>query len=348
MHKQDGAGQARSGFNVNFEWDVPLYEGYRYSFVNNLSGKPSTSSFFGIRISGIKDIFEQYKPEKVIVQGWFPFAFLQVIYFCRRKGIELLVRGDSNLLMKTGFIRKQLKFLMMTFLLPRFDKILTVGSHNADFYKYYGISEQKLFFAPHCIDTGFFKDQFNSFEREPSDKVRIGFAGKFIDKKRPIDLLKAVRNSVHKDDIILVFIGDGPLKESLIKYAEENGLNIDFKGFLNQSQIVEKGYCHIDVLVLPSAFNETWGLVVNEVMTGGIPAIVSSKVGCAPDLIDEGKTGYVFEAGNIKDLTDKIDAYIQKYKTDFDFRDQVIRRIDKFSTDKTVEGFVKALNTQRN
>jgi glycosyltransferase involved in cell wall biosynthesis len=52
-----------------------------------------------------------------------------------------------------------------------------------------------------------------------------------------------------------------------------------------------------DVLVLPSQ-SETWGLVVNEAMNLGCPAIVTDRVGCAHDLVVPGQTGWVFSAGN--------------------------------------------------
>jgi glycosyltransferase involved in cell wall biosynthesis len=58
-------------------------------------------------------------------------------------------------------------------------------------------------------------------------------------------------------------------------------------------------YAAADLLVLPSDHQETWGLVVNEAMACGIPAVVSDAVGCGPDLIEAGHTGAVFPLGDI-------------------------------------------------
>jgi glycosyltransferase involved in cell wall biosynthesis len=55
--------------------------------------------------------------------------------------------------------------------------------------------------------------------------------------------------------------------------------------------------------VLPSDYGETWGLVVNEGMIFEMPAVVSDRVGCAPDLVHEGATGYKVEFGNVQALT---------------------------------------------
>ena len=45
-----------------------------------------------------------------------------------------------------------------------------------------------------------------------------------------------------------------------------------FAGFLNQTEI-SKAYVAADVLVLPSDYSETWGLVVNEAMASGLPPL---------------------------------------------------------------------------
>jgi glycosyltransferase involved in cell wall biosynthesis len=80
------------------------------------------------------------------------------------------------------------------------------------------------------------------------------------------------------------------------------GHRVVFLEFQNQSAMPAV-YRTGDVLVLPSKGRyETWGLAVNEAACCGLPAIVSSHVGCGPDLIEDGGTGWVFEAGNVEAL----------------------------------------------
>ncbi len=71
-----------------------------------------------------------------------------------------------------------------------------------------------------------------------------------------------------------------------------------FAGFLNQTQ-VSNAYVAADCLVLPSDYDETWGLVVNEAMASGLPCIISDRCGCAPDLGNAGGNA-VFSFGNIQ------------------------------------------------
>jgi glycosyltransferase involved in cell wall biosynthesis len=58
--------------------------------------------------------------------------------------------------------------------------------------------------------------------------------------------------------------------------------------------------------VLPSLELETWGLVVNDALHHGLPAVVSDAVGCAPDLVISGQTGEVCRSGDARSLADAL------------------------------------------
>ena len=64
-----------------------------------------------------------------------------------------------------------------------------------------------------------------------------------------------------------------------------------------------------NVYVLPSAYNETWGLAVNEAMACQKPILVSDKVGCAIDLVNNNKNGFIFKSENITDIINKIKQF---------------------------------------
>ena len=89
--------------------------------------------------------------------------------------------------------------------------------------------------------------------------------------------------------------------------AKDLAVPAQFEGFRNQTEL-PACYAAADYLVLPSDGGETWGLVVNEGMACGLPGIVSNAVGCAPDLIEEGVTGYEFPLGAVDVLADRFIA----------------------------------------
>jgi len=78
----------------------------------------------------------------------------------------------------------------------------------------------------------------------------------------------------------------------------------DAVAFLGAKRIDEIAELFIasTALVLPS-HSEPWGLVVNEALSYGCPAVVSNVCGCVPDLVIDGVTGYSFEVGDIEALS---------------------------------------------
>src|SRR6185312_8181080 len=59
--------------------------------------------------------------------------------------------------------------------------------------------------------------------------------------------------------------------------------------------------------------SEPWGLVVNEALSHGCPAVVSDQCGCVPELVVRGETGYAFEAGNIAALRDTLLMAMERF-----------------------------------
>lgn len=125
-----------------------------------------------------------------------------------------------------------------------------------------------------------------------------------------MDLVQAaVRLAAAGKGVELVVAGAGPLEGSLAEAARAGGVDGRFLGFVNQSKLPVV-YASADAIVLPSTARETWGLVVNEAMACGIPAVVSDAVGCGPDLIQPGVTGAVAPLGDVPALAAGIDEVL--------------------------------------
>ena len=90
-----------------------------------------------------------------------------------------------------------------------------------------------------------------------------------------------------------------------------------------------------DVFVLPSK-SETWGLAVNEAMACGRPAIVSDACGCAPELIIQGETGYVFNHTSKNDLLELLQQFNSK-KITVAMGKRALAHIKQFSLERVAE-----------
>ena len=143
-------------------------------------------------------------------------------------------------------------------------------------------------------------------------------------------------------DTIAVFVGSGELEPELRALAAREKLRVNFAGFKNQSEL-PRCYAAADVLVLPSE-SETWGLVVNEGMACGLPAIVSEAVGCAPDLIEEGCTGFQFPVGDAAQLARRLAQLHSLRQRGHDFRPALAGKLRDYSIDAAVAGTLQAVN----
>lgn len=304
-HQQTAEQQARSGFGVAFDWDVDLLAGYHSKFLRNVARAPSTDRFFGCDTPDIAGEIAGSAFDAFIVPGWALCSYWQAVRACRRAGVPVLVRGDSQLLGRRSGAIRLAKTLGFRSVLRRFDGFLYVGRLNRDYLLHYGARPDRLFFSPHCVDNGAFRQrsdaarqQLGSTVHDPSRARRILFVGKLVDGKRPLDVLQAaLQVRARGVDVEVAFAGSGELQGTLEAAAAAAGLRVHLHGFVNQSKMPAL-YASADVIVVPSA-GETWGLVVNEAMACGIPAVVSDAVGCGPDLIEQGATGAIFPLGNI-------------------------------------------------
>jgi len=159
------------------------------------------------------------------------------------------------------------------------------------------------------------------------------FSGKLIPRKRPLDLVSALRYLA--TEVNVLFVGDGSLAGQI--RAAQPMRNLAVTGFVNQSEI--PAYYHAaDVLVLPSEV-ETWGLVVNEAMAAGTLPVVSDQVGCVPDLVRG--VGEVFRCGDVRDLAGAVSRALARAR-DPRTCEQVRTHVDRYSLKRTAEGFERA------
>jgi len=227
-------------------------------------------------------------------------------------GIPRLIRGESNGMKK----RPAWKRLFHRILFSLYDGFLVIGKANRMFYLDNGVPQGKIFYCRYFVDNQRFQSQFSAdFPLRQNLRSQWGipqnafcflFAGKLSPKKRVEDLLRALKIAVDRyPSIHLMIVGSGPLLGRISAFVKSHRLPVTFAGFLNQTEIT-RAYAVADCLVLPSDAGETWGLVVNETMACGLPAIVSDRVGCHLDLIREGETGFVFPCGDVESLAAKM------------------------------------------
>ena len=283
------------GFGVPFTWDLPLLDGYRWAVAQAgaQTGVPRMGSLR--RAIASADI--------VLVTGWQAIFVRRAALTARIAGRPVLVRGEANALRSRPLPVRVLHRLY----LQLFSHVLSIGHANDAFYAQNGVAPARRLKCPYFVDNERFVSDANRLRGEratlrakwgiPEDSFCFLFAGKLIAKKRPLDILRALRRVRDaRLNVHLLVVGDGDLRLEAERLAKSQRLPVTFAGFLNQTEI-GKAYTAADTLVLASDFGETWGLVVNEAMLFGQPAVVSDRVGCGPDLVFDAETGFRFSFG---------------------------------------------------
>lgn len=300
------------GFNKIIEWDIPLLEGYEYTFVNNIAANPGSHHFKGIDNPTLIDEVKNWGASAVLVYGWSFKSHLKLMRYFHGK-IPVLFRGDSISTALPNPIKNVLRNLFLRWIYKHVDVAFYVGTKNKNYFKKNGLLPHQLIFAPHAVDNQRFID--SSINRTNSSNWRnqlgisvsditILFVGKFEPKKDP-QILKKAFFEVSQPGIHLIYVGNGVL-ESELKDGIVDAANIHFIDFQNQQKMPEV-YALADLVVLPSRGpGETWGLAINEAMAAGKAVLVSDACGCAEDLVEESLNGYIFKHGDVSDLVNKL------------------------------------------
>lgn len=137
------------------------------------------------------------------------------------------------------------------------------------------------------------------------------FVGRFVDKKNLAALVRAYASYATAAGSAarrLVLVGGGPDETVLRSLVAELGLGerVEFTGFLG-AEAVSQHLAGALALVLPSV-EEQWGLVVNEALAFGLPAIVSHEVGARDALVRNLVNGFVVESGSAEGIAAALTA----------------------------------------
>jgi glycosyltransferase involved in cell wall biosynthesis len=353
-HRVTPEQHAQAGFNVPFEWDVPLLDGYAHEWLLNVAARPGVDRFRGCNTPDVAARIDSGHFDAVIVNGWQLLSYWQAVRAANRLRVPVFVRGDSHLRAEpraVGFV----KHVMYPRLLKAFDGFLAVGERNREYYRRYQVPNECIWRAPHCVDNEFFASAVRQAREGaveprvrlqlPADATVLLFAAKLIGVKRPLDFVRGVCAArAAGANVHGLIVGDGPLRGAVEDEVRRTTAPCTFTGFLNQREI-GVAFAAADALVLPSD-RETWGLIVNEAMAAGLPAFVSDAAGCTPDLVVNGVTGYVFPCGDVAALRQRL--------CDFGARavlarlgDGAAAHIRSYSPAVAAEGVVAAVHATR-
>ncbi len=195
----------------------------------------------------------------------------------------------------------------------------------------------KCIYIPNIID----EIPANKSDLKSKNLVSVG---RLSIEKGYIDLLKIYNEIVKKyPDWKLDIIGDGKEREILEKYIKEN--NLEEKVFLHGFQ--NKNYINNILLnssiYLMTSFTESFGIVLIEAMSYGIPCIAFSSAEGACELIENDKNGYLIDDRNKNKYIEKLEYLIENENVREKMKDNCIKTSLNYLGENIVKLWFKIL-----
>ncbi len=311
-------------FKSNNEWGDrdTLLEGYPNQLLKNYSPIPSYLKWpAGLINLGIFGELRRNRPDAVILMAWSNPTWWISIIGSYLFGSRVFYMTDANVQgekSKNKLKRWLKKIVLAGILFKVVAGFLSAGESNRLLYQLYGVPNKKI--IPFAYSWGYDKlaemHENDTTDAGPALRAQLGidddanvvlFCGRLSEEKNLFNLLAAY-DRLKVDNTALVLVGDGPLMGALKDYAADHDLrSVHFIGFQNRNTVLDY-YSIADVLVLPS-IRETWGIVVNEAMSFGVPVITSDQVGAAYDMVEHGSNGYIFKPDGADGLADVLDTF---------------------------------------
>jgi len=262
------------------------------------------------------------RPDVVVVTAYHAAFWYGIAAAAAAVGSRVVMRHDAtDEAFGSRGIKGAVRGIILRSLYRSVSHFAVVGSRARRHLKRFGVEESRMSWSPFCVDSEWVESQRASWmERRPGLREELGiqdydiallFCGKLIEQKDPLLIFEAIRRLPNTFSLHLVVAGSGPLRAEVEEAGKALlGERFHSLGFLNQGEL-GRAYAVADVLVLPSR-SETWGLVVNEAMQFGLPAILADGVGSHEDLVPDTKTGRVFPSGDADGMARALSSLLKE------------------------------------
>lgn len=188
------------------------------------------------------------------------------------------------------------------------DSYCASGKLCGDYLQQLGVPESKITFGHMVADISGVSKNAKS-KTKPLEGARTYlYVGKLIKRKGIKELLEGwkIFQDKKEDEVELLLVGDGPLKDFIVDFCSKNGINNVFLlGFVDYNEM-SSIYSKADIFIIPT-LEDNWSLVVPEAMANELPILCSVYNGCWPEYVQE-KNGWVFDPLNRSDFVEKLET----------------------------------------
>lgn len=234
------------------------------------------------------------------------------------------------------------------------DALVVYGSHIKRYLVSLGVSEDKIFIAPHAVNNELFNKEV-SMEEKQGLKSEIGLSrGKVVlyvgrlEECKGIEYLIEAAKEIKNNSFNLLFIGRGTMRDAVEQKCKEHKIQHAFLDYIPNEELY-RYYAISDIFVLPSIttkdFKEPWGLVINEAMNQGCPIVATNAVGAAAGgLVKNGINGFIVPEKNAGALKEAIGKILKDEHLRWNMRKASREMIVLWTPERMAQGFSQAIN----
>lgn len=301
----------------------------------------------------LRRAFKSKNPFKMIKEVFFG---LKVLYYRKKTMVKYIMNSESDVIIST---RDIFNYWLSGYGKSNTLKIGWEHNHFHENYKYANnvsksakrldylvlvSSELQKFYAKELVNTNCMCIYIpNSIESLPSKKAalentKLISVGRLSKEKGYIDLLKVFKR-LNKDypKWTLDIVGDGVERENIENYIEKNNLKdkVTLHGFQGKEYIDK--LLNQSSIYLMTSYTESFGIVLIEAMSHGVPCIAYDSAEGAREIISSGENGYLIKNRNLEAMVKKIEDLIQDEKERIKIGSQARDSVKKFTSDVVKE-----------
>lgn len=346
-------------FGRTVQWQPGLLNGFEARFL--AESEPASKSERCRSVRRLSSELGAFQPDILINYGFDQLIAKQAFIWavCHRR--KILYISDSMARDQGSAFFRIRRLLFMPLAFRRMDGFLTVGDSNREFYKSFGARDSALFYCPFTVDENPLREAAGKRDTHrhsllcsymlPANSFIVLFVGKLNSRKRPSDLIEALRLVINRGgrNVHLVFVGDGPDGPGLRRLVTPDVVsNVHFAGFVPVTDL--PGFlAGADLLAQPSEY-DPHPLAISEALYCGLPVIASTGVGSigSSDDVRPGVNGFCFDVGDVQTIAEHILRLASDRELCRRFRAASLAISETRSLEISVRGLLAAVKWTRN
>jgi glycosyltransferase involved in cell wall biosynthesis len=300
----------------------------------------------------------QEMPVAVLSEGWVHRYTWRLAFVCSKREIPMILPSDRVQNPSEPWIRRRARKTVRVLTRPVFKGHMTTGTMGKCALLADGVPHDRIALSLYPIDVELFQRRLAS-QRSLSHELRMRWpsgakvviaVAKHVERESPLLLIETFALLQLKvPEAKLLFVGDGPLRPAIEARITALGLNEDvfLAGYVPYPKLPAY-YGAADVFT-HVAGDEPWGISVSEAMACGLPAVTTSTVGSAVDLIVPGVTGAIADSPAPEIISQKL-AEALDLAARPETRDAVLRQVSKIDVDQAaarIEVLVESVRRSR-